>query len=229
VGFGLWIRVGVQETPLFRRLESEKLQARAPVREVFSAHWRKLLLCGGVRIGPDVWYSLAVVFSLSYLTATVAISRTQALIALSIGGACNALTIPLFGILSDRFGRRAVYGAGVACGLLLALAFFPLLDSKSMAAITFAIAAALTIHAMMYGPQAAFIAEQFPTRVRYAGSSLAYTLAGIVGGGIAPVMFATLQKTYGTTHAVTAYAVIALLITGAVLLIARERAHQDLD
>jgi metabolite-proton symporter len=229
VGFGLWIRVGVQETPLFRRLESEKSQARAPVREVLSAHWRKLLLCGGVRIGPDVWYSLVVVFSLSYLTTTLQVSRTQALIALSIGGVCNALTIPLFGILSDRFGRRVVYGAGVVCALVLALAFFPLLDTQSMATITLAIAAALTIHAMMYGPQAAFIAEQFPTRVRYAGSSLAYTLAGIVGGGIAPVMFATLQKAYGTTYAVSAYVVVALLITGVVLLIARERAHETLD
>lgn len=229
VGFGLWIRVGVEETPLFRQLESEKAQARAPVGEVVRSHWRKLLLGGGVRIGPDVLYSLAVVFSLAYLTTTLEIPRTLALIALSIGGACNALAIPLFGILSDRFGRRLVYGAGVLCALVLALAFFPLLDTKSPLAITLAIAAALTVHAMMYGPQAAFIAEQFPTRVRYAGSSLAYTLAGIVGGGIAPLMFATLLKTYGTTRAVTAYLVIALLITGAVLWIARERAGDTLE
>ena len=71
--------------------------------------------------------------------------------------------------------------------------------------IAFAIAAALIVHAMMYGPQAAFIAEQFPTRACAVGSSLAYTLAGIVGGGIAPLMFATLQKTYGTTHALSTW------------------------
>jgi uncharacterized membrane protein YeaQ/YmgE (transglycosylase-associated protein family) len=82
---------------------------------------------------------------------------------------------------------------------------------------------------MMYGPQAAFIAEQFPTRVRYAGASLAYTLAGIVGGGVAPLMFATLQKSFGTTHALSAYLAVALLITGIVLLIARERAGESLD
>ena len=151
------------------------------------------------------------------------------MIALSIGGACNALTIPLFGGLSDRFGRRVVYGAGVVCALALAFAFFPLLDTGSPVAITVAIAAALVVHAMMYGPQAAFIAEQFPTRVRYAGSSLAYTLAGIVGGGIAPVMFATLQKVYGTTLALSAYLAVALLITGVVLLIARERAGVELE
>jgi MFS family permease len=229
VGFGLWIRIGVQETPLFRQLERDKAQARAPVGEVVRAHWRKLLLGGGVRIGPDVLYSLTAVFSLSYLTQTLGVSRTLALIALSIGGACNAVTIPIFGSLSDRYGRRVIYGIGVACALGLAFVFFPLLDTGSPVAIAFAISAALIVHAMMNGPQAAFIAEQFPTRVRYAGASLAYTLAGIVGGGIAPLMFATLQKTFGTTHALSAYLAVALLITGIVLLIARERAGESLD
>jgi MFS family permease len=135
----------------------------------------------------------------------------------------------LFGGLSDRYGRRAVYGAGVVCALVLAFAFFPMLDTRAPVIITLAIAAALVVHAMMYGPQAAFIAEQFPTRVRYAGSSLAYTLAGIVGGGIAPVMFAMLQKVYGTTLALSTYLAVALLITGVVLLVARERAREALE
>jgi MFS family permease len=223
VGFGLWIRIGVDETPLFRQLEREQKKAQAPIGEVFRSHWRSLLLGGGVRIGPDVLYSLTAAFSLSYLTTILGQSRTLALIALSIGGACNAVAIPIFGALSDRLGRRAVYGAGAALGLIWAFVFFPLLDTESAFAIVCALVGALLIHAVMYGPQAAFIAEQFPTRVRYAGSSLAYTLAGIVGGGIAPAMFATLFKFYETTIAIAAYTAVALLLTGGVLLIARER------
>lgn len=226
VAFGLWIRLGVDETPLFRQLEREQQQARAPIGEVFRLHWRGLLLGGGARLGPDVLYSLAAVFSLSYLTTMLGQSRTLALVALSIGGACNALTIPLFGALSDRVGRRAVYGAGAALGLIWAAVFFPLLESGSAFLIICALVGALVVHAMMYGPQAAFIAEQFPTRVRYAGSSLAYTLAGVIGGGVAPAMFATLFKVYGSTGAVAAYVAVALLITAIVLAAAGKRSEQ---
>jgi MFS family permease len=227
VAFGLWIRIGVDETPLFRQLEREQQKARAPIGEVLRSHWRGLLVGGGVRLGPDVLYSLTAVFSLSYLTTMLGHSRTLALIALSIGGVCNALSIPLFGGLSDRFGRRVVYGAGAALGLLWMLLFFPLLSSESVFLIICALTGALVIHAMMYGPQAAFIAEQFPTRVRYAGSSLAYTIAGIVGGGVAPAVFASLYKVYRSTGVVAAYVAVALIITGIVLLLAHERADLE--
>lgn len=218
VGFGLWIRLGVEETPQFRQLEKAHTKAQAPLSEVFGLHWRSLLRAGGVRIGPDVLYSLIAAFTLSYLTTILDLSRTLALVALSIGGACNAISIPIFGALSDRLGRRRVYAAGVVLAFLWVCALFPLLDSRSPLLIVLAITTGLIIHAVMYGPQAAFITEQFPTRVRYAGSSLAYTLAGIVGGGIAPLMFATLLRAYQTTLSVVIYAAIALAITAVVLL-----------
>lgn len=229
VAFGLWIRIGVDETPLFKQIEQQRSQAQAPISEVMRGHWRSLLVGGGVRIGPDVLYSLSVAFSLSYLTTVLGLSRALALTALSIGGAVNAFTIPVFGGLSDRWGRRVVYGAGAVLGLIWMFVFFPLLETKEPAFIVLAIVVALTVHAMMYGPQAAFIAEQFPTRVRYAGASLAYTLAGIVGGGIAPMVSTALLQTYGTTLAVSSYAALALLITCVILLIVRERARDLLD
>jgi MFS family permease len=218
----LWVRRSVAETPVFNELDRKGEKSSAPVREVFRSHWRSLIRAGGVRIGPDVLYSLTVVFSLSYLTTMLGQSRTLALTALSIGGVFNALSMPLFGALSDRVGRRAVYGAGAVLALIWVFAFFPLLDTGQPFLIGLAIVAALIMHAVMYGPQAAFITEQFPTRVRYAGSSLAYTLAGIFGGGIAPAMFASLLKAYDSTLAISVYAALALLVTGAVLLVSHD-------
>ena len=221
VGFGLWVRRGVDETPLFRQLEGNR--AEAPLGEVVRSHWRGLLVGAGARIGPDVLYSLAAIFTLAYLTTMLGLSRTFALVALSIAGACNAICIPLFGGLSDRVGRRTVYGCGVAAAFIWALVLFPLLDTHSYPVIVTVIAAGLVIHAVMYGPQAAFITEQFPTRVRYAGSSLAYTLAGVVGGGIAPVAFTALARSYGS-RAIVVYVGVALAITAVTLAVsARER------
>jgi metabolite-proton symporter len=229
VAFGLWIRVGVEETPLFRQIEQQQARARAPLGEVVRDHWRGLLVGGGVRIGPDVLYSLSVAFALSYMTTVLELSRTLALTALSLGGVANALCIPLFGGLSDRWGRRVVYGTGAVLGLVWMFAFFPLLATKQPTLIIVAVVVALLIHAMMYGPQAAFIAEQFPTRVRYAGASLAYTLAGVVGGGIAPMISTALLQSYGTSIAVSSYAAIALLITCLLLLAVRDKAREPLS
>lgn len=228
VAFGFWIRVGVAETPPFLRLADEGRQAKAPIAEVFREHWRSLLRGGGARIGPDVLYSLTAVFSLSYLTTTLGVSRTLSLVALSIAGACNAIAIPLFGGLSDRYGRRFIYGTGVVAGLLWILALFPMLETRAALIIVAAIATGLIVHACMYGPQAAFIAEQFPARVRYAGSSLAYTLAGVVGGGIAPLMFAALLKFSGSYWSVVLYTALALLITGSILWFSRREAGKEL-
>ena len=228
VGCGLWIRTGVTETPVFQRLEAEQATLRTPLGEVLRNHRRALLLGGGVRIGSDVLYSIIAAFTLSYVTTVLGLSRALALTALSIGGVFNALGMPFFGALSDRFGRRVVYGAGVAIALLWSLALFPMLDTKSTALIVLAYVSGLTIHSIMYGPQAAFIVEQFPTRARYAGASLAYTLAGIVGGGLAPLISASLFRKYETTLAVIAYLAVALGISALALAFARERAGEEL-
>ena len=220
--FGLWVRRGVGETPVYQELDRTQLKSQAPINEVLKLHWRGLLRVIGARLGPDVWYSLVVVFSLSYLATVLELPRPVALISLSIGLVFNVLTEVFFGALSDRLGRRAVYGAGVVVTIVWVFAFFALLDTRQPLLIMLAMVVALIAHAMMYGPQAAFITEQFPTRVQFAGSSIGYTLAGIVGGGIAPAIFATLLREFKTPFSIALYAAGALTITGIVLWFSHE-------
>jgi MFS family permease len=179
-------------------------------------------------VGPDVIYALLVVFSLTYVTTVLHLSRPLALTVTMIGAACHAVAVPWFGTLSDRIGRRPVYAAGAAASIVWAFAYFGLMDTGQPLLIALAVAGGLTLHAMMYGPQAAFITEQFPSRVRYAGASLAYTLTGVVAGGFAPLIFAALYRAYGSTIRVSLYVTAALAVTLIVLWHAKETAEAPL-
>ena len=213
VGFGMWVRRGVQETPAFVGLESHHATATAPVKDVFRQHLRPLLTSIGARVGPDVVFALLVVFTLTYVTTVLHLSRPLALTATMMGAACHAIAVPVFATFSDRIGRKPVYIFGTVFSMLWVFAYFGLMDTKRPLLIGIAVAVGMTIHAAMYGPQAAFIAEQFPARVRYAGASLAYTLTGVVAGGIAPLLFAAIYKAYGSTLRVSLYVVAALAVT----------------
>jgi MFS family permease len=218
VGFGLWVRLGVTETPQFRALEQQQGQSRAPLAEVVREHKRGLLIAGGSRFGPDVMYSMISAFTLSYMTVQLGLTRTLATSALAVGAAVNATCIFIAGGLSDRFGTRAVYGAGVIAAAAWLWVYFPLLDMRTEGSVIAAFAGGLAIHAFMYGPQGAFITEQFPTRVRYAGSSLAYTIAGVFAGGLAPLAMAALFRAYGSTLVIVLYGTVALGLTATALL-----------
>jgi MFS family permease len=221
VAFGLWLRLGVPETPQFLALEQSAERARTPLGEVLREHGRALLIAGGSRFGPDVMYSFIQAFLLAYSTMQLGMSRTVVTSALAVGALCNVIFIYVAGGLSDRFGVSTIYRRGVLAAIFWVLLVFPLLELRHWLAVGIAIASGLTIHAFMYGPQGAFIASQFPTRVRYAGSSLAYTFAGVFAGGLAPLAMTWLYREAGSTRVVVAYAIVALVITAFALRKAR--------
>jgi MFS family permease len=222
VAFGLWLRLGVPETPEFLALERSASQSRAPLREVARQHWHAVLVAGGSRFGPDVVYSLISAFCVSYVTTILGMSRTLATVALAIGALVNVVCVFAAGGLSDIHGRRWVYGLGAAAAALWLWQLFPLLDSRSELAIVGAFVLGLAVHAFMYGPQGAFIAEQFPARVRFAGSSIAYTFAGVFAGGLAPLAFTRIFQATGQTGGIVVYVGVALTITVIALLAARK-------
>lgn len=225
--FGLWLRRGVEETPTFVAMQEQEKTTHTPLKEVFVNYPKQLFIAGGSRIGSDVLYALVVVFTLTYVTTVLQLPRPLALVATMLGAIVNAITVPMFGALSDKWGRRPVYITGALLAIVWSFLFFVLLDSSHPVLIVLAVIGGLLIHAMMYGPQAAFVTEQFPPHVRYAGSSLAYTLAGIVGGGFAPLIITTLFKEMGSTLWVSLYVSFALAITLFALWKARETAHHQ--
>ncbi|WOH63769.1 MFS transporter [Bradyrhizobium sp. BWA-3-5] len=227
--FGFWIRWSVEESPHFSQLQAGHATTKAPIAEVLGSYWRNLLIAGSVRIGSDVVYGLLAVFTLTYVTQKLGLSRTLALTAVLLGAGVHAISIPLLAALSDRIGRRVVYGAGALGSIVGSFLLFGLLDTKSPAIIIVSICIGMIFQAAMFGPQGAFVTEQFPTRVRYTGSSLAYTFAGVLGGGFAPLIFATLLREYPNTYAIPAYVTGALAITLVALFAATEKAGRDID
>jgi len=225
---GLWIRMTIAESPLFAEVEQSGAKARLPVLDVLSQHPKELLIAMGARIGTDVAFYTFTLYILTFLTTNLGLPRSVGLTAVLVGSAFQLALIPLFGALSDRVGRRPVYAAGAVSAALWAFVFFPLLSTRSTVVIVLATVAALATHAAMYGPQAAFIAELFSTKLRYSGASMGYQIAGVLGGGIAPLVSIALVAATGTPFAVSFYVLAMVALTLVALAVAPETARIDL-
>jgi metabolite-proton symporter len=225
---GLWIRLTIAESPLFRELETGDTKARAPIVDVLRTYPKRVLLAIGARVGVDVAFYSFVLFITTYVVTYLKLPNSYALNAVLIAAACQVVLIPWFGVMSDRFGRRPVYLFGAIGAAVWVFVFFALLDTGSFVLIVLATVVALVLHAAMYGPQASFIAEMFPTRVRYTGASMGYQLAGILGGAVAPIVSVALLDKYDTSLVVSLYVVAMLAITAACVAAAPETSRVDL-
>ncbi|MET3919298.1 MFS transporter [Arthrobacter sp. UYEF20] len=222
VVFGLLIRLKLDETPVFKAILAHGEQPKAPIKEVFTKEPRALVAAALSRVGPDVLYSLFTVFVAVYATKELGMTTSNVLAAILIGSAFQLVLIPAAGALTDRINRRLVYGIAAVGTAVYGPLFFLMVQGKSVLMLTLGVVIGLALHAFMYGPQAAYITEQFPPRLRYAGSSLAYTLAGVIGGAIAPLVFTALYAASGSWLLIAVYLAVASVVTVVGLALGRD-------
>jgi MHS family shikimate/dehydroshikimate transporter-like MFS transporter len=226
---GLVIRVRILETPAFARMKLESREVRQPVVEVLRTYPKEVLLAMGARFAENGAFYIYSVFALTYATQQVHMDRQIVLDGILIGAGLELLAIPFFGALSDRVGRRPVYLFGAVMTALTAFPLFWLLDTASPPLVWLALAVVFVFaHAAMYGPQAAFLAELFGTRVRYSGASLGAQLAAVIAGGTSPFIATLLLARYGRTALALYVMAMALVTIGAVAL-AAETHQRDIS
>jgi len=217
IGIGMYIRLGIHETPVFARLAAERRVERAPVVEAIRQQPREIVLTALCRMGEQAPFYISSAFVFAYGTGTLRVDRNFLLKALLTATLISFVMTPLSGHLSDRFGRKRIYMLGAALTGLYGFAYFGLLDTRAPGLVFLAIALSLMPHDLMYGPQAALIAESFSARVRYSGASLGYQLSSVIAGGPAPLVATWLLARYhsGTAIAIfiAACAVVSLVST----------------
>jgi len=217
VGIGLWIRLGILETPVFRRVVEQGLVEKAPMLEVWRRQPKEIILSALCRMGEQAPFYILTAFVFAYATRTLGVSRNLVLASVLAAAVVSLFTIPIAGHLSDRFGRRRVYMIGAVMTGVYGFIYFALLNTAVPFLIFVAIVLSLIPHDTMYGPQAALIAESFTGRLRYSGASIGYQLASIIAGGPAPLIATALFAAYHSGYAVAGFicfcAVVSLLAT----------------
>lgn len=213
VAVGFYIRVGILETPVFARLRAAGQVQRAPVVEVLRHHWREVIFAALLRTGQQTPFYIFTTYVVTYGTQALKFPRITLLNFVVAQALLSMCTIPLFGHLSDRVGRRRLTVIGCLVMMVWPFIYFQLLDTRVLGLMFLAIMLGLPIHDLQYGPQAAVIAESFPGRVRYSGSSLGYQLASITAGGPAPIVAVWLYGRYGTSLAVATYVALTGLVS----------------
>ena len=243
IGIGLYVRLTVEESPVFRQAQERAAAAAAeraggtdaepaadgmPILEVFRRYPREVVTAMGARFAENVSYYIFTIVISTYMTRQFGLPSSFVLGAVLIGAVVHVVTIPLWGAISDRVGRRPVYVIGAVGVGLWAFAFFALLNTRNFALTAIAVVVGLLFHGAMYGPQAAFLSELFGTKVRYSGVSIGYQLASVAAGGLAPIISVALLSAFGTGYAIAAYVAASSLLTLLAVLTYRETRDRDL-
>jgi len=205
VGVGLYIRLGILETPVFARILAERRVERAPIREVLRRHPKEIVLSMFARMAEQAPFYIFTAFVFAYGVGTLKLPRDFLLVSVLSASVVSFVSIPLFGHISDLIGRTKMYMLGAVVTGVFGFIYFGMLGSGNRILIFLAIVLSLIPHDMLYGPQAALIAESFKGRVRYSGASLGYQLASVIAGGPAPFIAAWLFARYQSAYAIGAY------------------------
>jgi MFS transporter, MHS family, shikimate and dehydroshikimate transport protein len=227
---GLIIRLKIMESPAFERVKESRTEARRPIVDVVRKYPREVLVAMGMRVAENGCFYILTVFVLAYGEEELGLAKGTMLTGVIIAAAIGLFTVPLWGALSDRFGRRPLYMAGAVITTLWAFPLFGLLNTETPVLIWLSIVVGVNLgHDLMYGPQAAYFAELFGTRVRYSGASLGYQLASVFAGGFAPLIATALLAANGGDPTLVALYMVGLgLITVVATLFAKETLHKDL-
>jgi MFS family permease len=205
VGIGLWIRLGILETPVFQQLLNTNKIEKTPIIEVIKKQPKEIVLSALLRMSEQAPFYIFTAFIFAYAVGTLHMSRDLILIAVLAASCVAFVTIPLSGHISDLIGRKKMYLIGAATTGLFGFLYFGMVDTAVPAAVFIAIVLSLIPHNMQYGPQAALIAEAFTPRLRYSGASLGYQLASVIAGGPAPLIATALFATYHSGYAISIY------------------------
>ncbi|MFT4064546.1 MFS transporter [Paraburkholderia sp.] len=213
VGIGLYIRLNILETPIFTKLLAERRIEKAPMLEVLRRQPKDIFLSAFARMAEQAPFYIFTAFIFTYGVMTLGVTRDLLLTAVLVASVLEFVTIPFFGHVSDLIGRRRMYMIGAAVVGIFGFLYFFMVGTKNPIWIFAAIVLSLVPHAMMYGPQAALIAESFTGRMRYSGASMGYQLASIIAGGPAPLIATALFAYFHSGFAVAAYILICAVIS----------------
>jgi MFS family permease len=229
VGVGLYIRLGILETPAFRRIVDEQRVERVPVIEVLKRQPKEVILSALARTGEQAPAYIYLAFIFAYGTQVLHQSRDFLLTALITAGVISLFTIPIAGALSDRFGRKRIYLIGSVLTGIFGFVYFAMLDTMVPSWIFLAIVLSFVPHDLMYGPQGALIAECFTPRLRYSGASIGYQLASITAGGPAPLIATALLAAFGSGHVIAAYIALCAIVSVVATLFMPDHTNRDIS